>query len=512
MTRRIVIAMTLVVAVALGLTADASARLGVHRLHPRPKAQVHRSSVPAPVVTSVTPLKTNVGQKLTILGKNFTPGKNQTKVFFLRQGGGITSASAEFATKTRLVVTIPETVTPLLRGTGRTRFQIRILTSRYGDSTKLLKSPLIGPGSGGPVAPPAVNSPLGDCDHNGVKNKDQADDDSDLVDDATEITVTHTDPCKKDTDGDTISDGYEWQAATDMNNTTPFNVPDAALPFPGKKPWPNPLDASDAGIDHDGDGLSMIDEWQLYRFYGHNSPTLNYSDGKQVSVTTLAPADPVLDYMDMNDDGVLSDDERDGDGDGLGNWDEKYGRMTQGWWDAIYDGSHGPKESHYYLVDPSFPDRLLDFPAVSHVDPDSDGDGVLDGADDQDHDGLSNAFEISRPWDWDLTYVSDAHPGANHSDNPELYQDFDPAGPLPVGVGPNPWARVQPFNPCKPVTSETCHLHPAIGYYPTTEDWHSAPGWLYGSVPAAPWKFDAADYADANGPKGSRPVPAEVTP
>jgi hypothetical protein len=30
---------------------------------------------------------------------------------------------------------------------------------------------------------------------------------------------------------------------------------------------------------------------------------------------------------------------------------------------------------------------------------------------------------------------------------------------------------VQPFNPCKPVWSKTCHLHPPFGYYDKDEDW-----------------------------------------
>jgi hypothetical protein len=36
--------------------------------------------------------------------------------------------------------------------------------------------------------------------------------------------------------------------------------------------------------------------------------------------------------------------------------------------------------------------------------------------------------------------------------------------------GTNPYARVQPFNPCKPVFAGTCHRHPPIGYY-QDEDW-----------------------------------------
>jgi hypothetical protein len=36
---------------------------------------------------------------------------------------------------------------------------------------------------------------------------------------------------------------------------------------------------------------------------------------------------------------------------------------------------------------------------------------------------------------------------------------------------PNEYARTQPFNPCKPVYSRTCHQHPPFGHYDDTEDW-----------------------------------------
>jgi hypothetical protein len=484
MIRRAATCFVLVSSLALGLAADAGAR----RLHPQPTRLFAASAttVPAPTVTSVSPMKTNVGKKLTILGAHFKAGKNKTEVFFLRTGGGVASAPAEFATKTRLVVTIPETVTALLRSAkGRTRFQVRILAGRYGDPTKTSKSPLIGPattqGGGG-----GGGGPKGLC--GGILQGGTATDhDGDLIPDATEINVTHTDPCKADTDGDGVTDGYEYQSALDMNNTTPFNVPNAALPYPGKRPWPNPLDPTDATTDHDGDGLTMADEFQLWQYYGHNTLPLNYSDGKQASAQVAAPSDPKLAYMDMDGNGVLSDDERDADSDGLGNWDEKYGRMTQDWWDSEMNGSHGrPLEKRY----------LNTFPGTSMVDPDTDGDGILDGADDQDHDGLSNAFEISRPWDWQYTYVSGRwFPFIHNGPQPKDYASSseDPHGPVLDGVGPNWWARVQPFNPCKPLWSSTCNLHPPSGYYGDNEDWPSPDPSYAGTQPPAPWMYDPND-------------------
>jgi hypothetical protein len=69
---------------------------------------------------------------------------------------------------------------------------------------------------------------------------------------------------------------------------------------------------------------------------------------------------------------------------------------------------------------------------------DTDGDGVLDGADDQDHDGYDNFTEMER-------------------------------SRLQVGL------RVQPYNPCLPNPhSATCsRYHPFVGSWPPWDDTHS---------------------------------------
>src|SRR5439155_17798646 len=57
---------------------------------------------------------------------------------------------------------------------------------------------------------------------------------------------------------------------------------------------------------------------------------------------------------------------------------------------------------------------------------------------------------------WETTYVSTEH---NYDATTDT---MDPSA--------DPYARVNPFNPCKPVYSQTCHLHPPFGAY-KNEDW-----------------------------------------
>ena len=42
------------------------------------------------------------------------------------------------------------------------------------------------------------------------------------------------------------------------------------------------------------------------------------------------------------------------------------------------------------------PPYLITYAGIDLVDPDTDGDGVRDGADDQDHDDIPNVMELSR--------------------------------------------------------------------------------------------------------------------
>jgi hypothetical protein len=415
-----------------------------------PAATAAKKKSPAPEIKSISPLAVKVGEKLTVKGKNFVPGKNKTRVFFVRHGGGTAFARAESATRTKLVVTVPAQLDRVLDGKAA-RIQIRVLGKKFGKLSVAKKSPIVSPadagtdggGDGNNTGPAA---PGGDCDKDGVLNGAETDMDNDLLTNDQE-TQLGLDACKADTDGDGAQDGYEYQSALDLNRQNSFGAPSAA-PYPGKRPYPNPLFA-DAGVDYDSDGLTLGQESLLWDHFGGHSLDLDYSDGKQTTVETAAPTDGLGQALDTASgadhwgDGWLDDAERDADGDGLSNWDEANGRMTPEWWVAEY--SKDPIENPY---------PGIVYLATDMVDPDTDGDGILDGADDVDHDGLSNAFEVARPWNWFLTYVSTSHDGTNDGTYPA-----------------NPFARTNPFNPCKPVFSDVCHRHIPFGYYGDDEDW-----------------------------------------
>jgi hypothetical protein len=404
-----------------------------------------RATAAKPKIVRVTPMRIEVGELLTIRGRHFKVRKRRNTVIFRGAGGRTAFAKPRRATKRKLVVRVPAGVTRLLTlrdGKYRpTRISLRVLAGRFSAFTPRRLSPVVldfgGDGSDSP--------PVEAC-------KQTADHDGDLLSNVLEAALG-TNPCLRDSDGDGVEDGYEVQAAIDLNHY-PSTPP---LPYPGKRPYPNALDPGDAEQDYDGDGLRLREEYLLWRDYVADGvarsgrPTasiplgagqrLLYSDGLQKSLdpAPAAPADPLTNWvLDQAGDGVLSDGERDADSDGLGNWDEIRGRMTEAWWVAILDD---PKESKYPTGFGDFLDND-DLPnGDAHVIPDIDGDGVLDGADDQDHDGLSNQFEVRRPADW----IADAITG------------------FPTAA--NPWAYVNPFNPCKPFNSERCHEHPPAGYY-----------------------------------------------
>jgi hypothetical protein len=402
-----------------------------------------------PTITRVTPMRVRVGALLTIRGRHFKPARTRNTVIFRGPDGRSAFAKPRRASRTKLVVRVPPAVARLVaRSSGSprpTRFKLRVLAGKFSKFTSRRLSPVVVPASSG------TDRDGGSGGGSGASGCPAQDYDGDLLSNDLEAQLK-LDPCIADTDGDSVEDGYEYQAAVDLNHY-PRSLP---LPYPGKRPYPNPLDPADGtpgGTDYDGDGLKLREEFLLWLGYSSDGvhrpgrPTtlagLLYSDGLQRSVDSPPPSAPggLLGWvLDIDSNGVLSDDERDADADSLGNWDEVRGRMTEAWWPAQHDGKNEPKESKYPDLD--FLDNEDTAPWYNaHTDPDMDGDGVVDGLDDNDHDGLSNQFEVSRPGDW----IDDAIVG------------------FPTAV--NPWAYTNPFNPCKPFLSERCHSHPPFGYY-----------------------------------------------
>jgi IPT/TIG domain-containing protein len=346
------------------------------------------SAVSYPSIKKVSPAKLGIGDKLTITGKNFRKGKNKNTVVFKRDGGRAIFVKAPSATSTRLSVIVPAKLLPFLVKKGSssyTRFRIRVLAQRFGKRfTAASASPLIGPTATG-----GAKATTEDCDGDLVLNARDTDDDNDVLSDTTEGTVK-TDPCKRDTDGDGMSDGWEYHSALDRNS--------AALPYPGRRPYPNALDGGDAGVDHDGDGLTNADEYAAWAMFGADSLPLSYSGGNPTSAGRGA-VPPEQWYFDRDRNGLLSDNERDADGDAIANQDEGVTGLgpilnVVGFFSAAYlEFAEVARVSRYVpLYGPVGYVRKVD--PLEWLVTDTDGDGVRDDADDVDHDDVPNLDEL----------------------------------------------------------------------------------------------------------------------
>ena len=258
------------------------------------------------------------------------------------------------------MVRVPGSVSRLLKVASSrqqpTRLKLRVLAGKFSKFTPRRLSPVVtGIGDGGPggPGPGAAACPGNDYDN-------------DLLSNAREVEL-NLDPCLADTDGDSVEDGYEYQSALDLNHY-PRTAP---LPYPGKRPYPNALDPSDGKPG--GTRTTTATAWSCARSSSSGSGTRPMALPGRRRRPVAAPATATLLYsracrsrstpapassyprrarwrpwaLDINEDGVLRDDERDADADGLGNWDELRGRMTEAWWSEQHDGDTEPKESKY---------------------------------------------------------------------------------------------------------------------------------------------------------------------
>jgi hypothetical protein len=429
---------------------------------------------PTPKITRVQPMRISVGATLTITGRNFKAQRNKNTVIF-RAGDGRTAFVKPLrASKRKLVLRVPASVARLLKVSNSrqqpTRLKLRVLAGKFSKFTPKRLSPVVtsagsgdGPGGGGGGG---GGGGLQVCDND-------ADHDNDLLANSLELSIG-TDPCLADTDADQMTDGWEYWSAKDLNIK--------AVPFPGKRPFPNALDPTDGGgpgagassYDFDGDGLTTLEEFRAWHITGASydpghvavglESALGYSDGTKFSRAQEVPPVPAWrsasfglanppqpfpnTYDSHGNPSLYLDDERDADADGLSNWLESArGPGHYSWWTGFWKTEElqiepWKKKSYCDQRPGEFDQRP--FADVDLADPDVDGDSLLDGEDDQDNDDYSNIIELY-----------------------EVVKDIDgngdpawcgkPAGLVPtVNVGGIDWA-VNAFNPCVPnPSSRTC--------------------------------------------------------
>jgi hypothetical protein len=182
--------------------------------------------------------------------------------------------------------------------------------------------------------------------------------------------------------------------------------------------------------------VSLVDGYPWYDGSQRNTyGLLDFNrDGSEGSTPVGGQWRAETTYYDFDQDSWLSDAERDEDADGLTNYDETRGRATSGYWVGCYNNEHAYTVT-YGDTDPT--------------DPDVDGDGVRDGADDQDHDDVPNVMELSR----------NAASGRDDTLNGAGCK-ADSAAVL----DPDQFGRMNPFNPCLPDRfSRTCTRFVGLG-------------------------------------------------
>ena len=419
-----------------------------------PAAPAAAAPSSVPTIKLVSPMRVGVGRTITVKGAGFSSNRRRNTVIFVSPAKRTAFAKPRRASGRRLVVRIPGSVERLLSNPdskgvgGPTRFRLRVVVGRrYGKMSLRRNSPVVLSSlrSGAPAT----------CGEG-------SDFDRDLVSNSLEARYG-TDPCSADTDKDGVEDGFEQESALDLNQR--------AVPYPGKRPFPNALDATDAQHDYDGDGLSNLSEFQAWakatatpppsglqaysgslqapafggpygdrpRFGNHEMP-MNYSDGKQASISVTTGSTEYKSYLDFDGSGSLTDDERDADGDGLRNIDERHPGMNPDYFLLMQENHYVNGDDCDFKYDPILPRPFLE---PDYLDWDSDGDGVWDGNDDQDSDGVANVDEIKPPHG-----ICGEEP-----DNIKI-------SPLPYGNIRDGSLRVRnPYNPCLPYRSDFCNRY-----------------------------------------------------
>jgi hypothetical protein len=416
-------------------------------------AEKRKAGASTPSITRVTPMRVSVGNVLTIKGRGFKPQRNKNTIIFRGPSGRTAFAKPRRASRTKLVLVVPAAVARLLTvgdsGQQPTRLALRVLAGKFSKFTPRRLSPVV-TGVGEGDGRPGGGSGGGGTD--AVANV--CPDDNDLLDKDLELQIG-TDPCLADTDKDQVNDGWEYFSARDLNIK--------AVPYPGRRPFPNALDPSDGGpgtssdYDFDGDGLTTLEEYRAWGYTGGSfdaaraggldleSP-LGYSDGTKFSRASEAPSSATYD---LHGDAAWRDDERDADGDALANWIESAGGPGQPqYWGGFYgQAAHKAEPWPKQTCGQEFgPYSQRPFAELDLADGDVDGDGLLDGWDDQDNDDWSNISEL-----YEVVFDLDGDGQLSCGGGVYPSVDVDP-GPLVDSWG------VNAFNPCAPnPDARTCN-------------------------------------------------------
>ena len=237
-----------------------------------------------PAVKQVSPMRVKIGRTISVRGRNFSSSKRHNTVIFRGAGGRSVLVKPKRATRRKLVVAVSTKVQRILKVSGGRATPTRVRLTVLSKPSKRARRQQASRRTGTRQSPMVVPLACG-------KGSDW---DGDLLSNDLEMRYG-LDPCKADSDGDAAGDGWEYWSAKDLNVK--------AVPYPGKKPYPNPLFAGDVQYDFDGDGLVADIEFKLWKTAGssfdpsrannglRDSP-LGYSDGTQTSRPGETPAVP----------------------------------------------------------------------------------------------------------------------------------------------------------------------------------------------------------------------------
>ena len=430
-------------------------------------------------ITRVLPMRISVGGNAHDHRQGLQGKPTANTVIFRPPNGRSAFAKPRRASRTKLVVVVPAAVARLLAGASgrqrpdalqaaRDRRQVQQVHDRAASRRS---SPDAGDGDG--TGPGKV------CN-----------------DDGSAITTTtccstasraqiKTDPCLKDTDLDSIEDGWEYcrprtstierrcpiRARGPTQRARPqLGTPDVQrLRLRRRRPATArgipPLARTPATAPSAPSPARIARRPALQRRHQvHSRNEMRPAAGLALGELRPGHRSALPGTYNLHGNAAWRDDERDADTDGLGNWHESpAGPMTEAWWQAVHYGTaRAGKESQYPEIDFGFDNEVRSPHFDALVDPDMDGDGVLDGPMTPDNDGVSNMYRGVR---------DRVRPGTAGLANPA-----STAGPTPTPstpASPSSLGAATRMQPLRRRDAAAAHLRRTT--HPSTPDVPAAP-------------------------------------